>query len=137
MAKRVDRPIGIYVVTILVIISNGIFPLLMTLDAIRSNEGKVSFTIVFISLMLPTFSIAAAIWAFMGDNEGRISLLALVSLNFLWWVFLSVLSVANSENEALDGALFLVQMIRPVVFFALFWWYLTKKDVVAYYKRDL
>jgi hypothetical protein len=119
-----------------VILGYGIAPLVVGYNAIRSSEDKLPFTIVFITFLLPTFSIGAAIWAFAGDNEGRIALLATVSLTFLWWVFLSVINVANSEAEGLYGALFLMQMIRPVVLFVLFWWYLTKKDVVAYYKRD-
>jgi hypothetical protein len=135
--KRIDRPIGIYVVTILVIIGYGIFPLISTYAAISASEEKVPFTLVFISFLLPTFSIGAAIWAFAGDNEGRIALLATVSLNFLWWLFLSIGDVARSETEALNAAFLAIGMIRPVTFFVVFWWYLTKKDVVAYYRRDL
>lgn len=136
MANRVDKPIGLYVLTILVILGYGIVPLGFAYYNVRSSEGGIPFTIVFISFLLPTFSIGAAVWAFVGDNEGRISLLAIGSLNFLWWVFLSVMDVANSGAEGFYGALFFMQMIRPIVFFVLFWWYLTKKDVVAYYKRD-
>src|SRR5262245_15078241 len=97
--KQIQKPIGIYVLTILLVIGAGIFPLLVALNAIDNAEGEVSFTMVFVTFFLSAFSIFSAIWAFVGHNEGRLAVLIFVSLNFLWWTFLSLLNVANSESE--------------------------------------
>src|SRR5215213_9616410 len=112
--RKIDRPIGVYISTILIVIGYGLFPLLVAFNNIRESESRLPFTIVFISFLLPSFSIAAAIWAFAGDNEARVATLAIVSLNFLWWTFLAITSVAYSENEGFDAALLLLRMIRPV-----------------------
>jgi len=137
--KRIQRPIGVYVMTILLVFGAGILPLLhvavLIQEARQQSDIEISFTLVFVSIFLPVFSLASAIWAFVGHNEGRIAVLIFVSLNFLWWMFLALINIANSDEEILNGVLFLIGFIRPVVMFGLFWWYFTKKDVVAYYKQ--
>lgn len=138
--KRIQKPIGVYVMTILLVFGAGILPLLYVVASIQEARNQsdvdISFTLVFVSIFLPVFSLASAIWAFVGHNEGRIAVLIFVSLNFLWWTFLGILNVANSDQEELEGVLFLIGLARPVVMFSLFWWYFTKMDVVAYYKQS-
>jgi hypothetical protein len=114
-------------------------PLASVIAGIQNADGDVSFTLVFVSLLLPVFSIGAALWALSGDEAGRISLLAVVSLNFLWWLFLAVISIANSESSGeapVNLVIFVLAAIRPVAFLICFWWYLTKSDVVAYFRQS-
>lgn len=138
--KRIQRPIGVYITTILLVLGAGILPLLSVAVAIQEahkvSETDLSFIVVFISIFLPVFSIVTAIWAFTGFNKGRIAVLVFVSLNFLWFVFLGIMNVVNSGEEVRNGVVFFVGLIRPSVFFALFWWYFTKKDVLAYYHQN-
>jgi len=136
--KRIQKPISLYVITILLVLSSGILPFFGALLMISNAEVSVPFTLVFVSLLLPVFSAASAVFAFTGHNEGRIAVLACVSLNFLWWLFLAITRVANSgQAQAINGAFLVLQWIRPVIFFALFWWYFTKSDIVAYFKQEV
>jgi hypothetical protein len=135
--KKIQKPISLYVMTIVLVIFVGILPFFGVLLQITGSEDNIPFTLVFVSLLLPAFSAASAIFAYTGYNEGRIAVLTCVSLSFLWWVFWGIVKVSQSgAAEALNGAFLILGLVRPVAFFALFWWYFTKKDVVAYFKRD-
>jgi hypothetical protein len=103
---------------------------------IKIADGDVPFTIVFVSFFFTVFTAASAIWAFFGDNLGRIFLLIFVSLNVLWWMFLILGAIANSESKNLEWLNFVPKLIQPTIILVGTWWYLTKSDVVAYFKQN-
>jgi hypothetical protein len=135
--RKIQKPISLYVATILLVIFAGILPFAGIFWKISVAEVDVPFTLVFISLLLPAFSAGSAIFAFTGHNEGRIAVLICVSLNFLWWVFWGILNVANSgDAQAFNAGFLILGLVRPLIFFGLFWWYFTKKDIVAYFNQS-
>ena len=83
--KKIQKPISLYVMTIVLVIFVGILPFFGVLLQITGSEDNIPFTLVFVSLLLPAFSAASAIFAYTGHNEGRIAVLTCVSLSFLWW----------------------------------------------------
>ena len=135
--KRIQKPIGIYVMTILIFIGLGIFQLLGYWTNIQKANGETPFPIVFISLFVCVFSAAGAVWAFYGDNLARICLLIFVSLNVLWLSFLIVLTISYPpEDDKMHGVGFILLLFRPMFWLVLTWWYFTKADVVAYYRQQ-
>jgi hypothetical protein len=81
------------------------------------------------------FVAGAAVWAYLGENEGRISLLAIVSLNVLWTIFTVITYFSYSENDS-NTSLFLDILLNPIFWLVVCWWYLNLKNVVKYYKRN-
>lgn len=107
----------------------------------RQGEVETPLLIAVIFITLDVFSAAAAVWAFLGDNAGRIALLALISLNILWSLFLLVIMVSYSKPDGkgyydVNIFFFGFTLLKPLFLFCLCWWYFTRKDVIAYYKQD-
>lgn len=134
--RRISKPVGVYVLTILIFIRLGLFQFINYWVEIQRSDGDVPFSIVFISLFLSVFSAAAAIWAFYGDNLSRVVILILVSLNVLWWFFLIVSAIAYDTSEKLGWIKLLPSLIQPIFCLCVTWWFFTKSDVVAYYKQQ-
>lgn len=63
-------------------------------------------------------------------------MLVFVSLNVLWWVFLLISAIAYNESKNLEWIRLIPSIIQPVVWLGATWWYLTKRDVVAFYKQN-
>jgi MFS family permease len=136
--RRIDKPIGVYVSTFSTFFAFGILRFFDYLSEIMSANGNVSFTISVISLGLCLFTAGAAIWAFVGDNEGRIALLILLTLNFLWWILLAVDTLTTSEsseekNVALSVIFGSIIQLGTIIGC---WGFFMSKHVIEYYKRN-
>lgn len=155
MPRRISRPVSLIVVVILVIYGYGIPPFLPSLavprigilfavaalpfggsiEAFRGPDGDLPFIIVSVTLALCAFTFASALWAYSGQNEGRIAFLTIVSLNFLWWTFFVILGISNSEN-AQSTVNLVFSLVRPVIWISALWYFFTKKDILAYYHQS-
>jgi hypothetical protein len=135
--RKIKMPIGVYVCAILVFLRFGVFQFINYYTAVREANGEAALPIVIVSLGLCVFTAAAAIWALIGDNEGRISLLIMVTLNLLWALFLAtmVLSDTNAENKK-DAVLYILNWIVTSLLMVAFYWYFFSREVVAYYKQN-
>lgn len=133
--KRIQKPVGIYVVAIAVIIVLGLLQLLRYWSEFRVAE-ELPFMMAFVPLFLCLFTIASAIWLCVGDNSARITFLAFVSLNFLWWLYLVVNAISFSESEKLNSGALILTLIRPTLATGFAWWYLNTKTVVEYFKQQ-
>lgn len=131
--RRIQKPVGIYVVAIAVIIVLGFFQLFRYWIEFRNTE-ELPFIMAFIPLFLCIFTIASAVWATVGDNWSRISLLIFVSLNFLWWFYLVIMAVSYGDSKNPKTYSVLITLLRPAFVLIFCWWYLTKKEVIEYYK---
>jgi len=85
--KRIQKPIVVYVLTILIVVGYGIIPFLTafpvlgrrfifgalpfngSITMLYGPDGDASFLLVFISLFLCVFSVVAAIEAFFGSTR--------------------------------------------------------------------
>ncbi len=133
--KRIQKPVGIYVVSIAVIIILGLFQLFRYWIEFQNIKEDLPFMMVFIPLFLCIFTIASAVWATVGDNWSRIALLIFVTLNFLWWLYLVILAISYNDSKNLEFLKPLPTLIRPGLVLGFCWWYLTSKEVVQYYKQ--
>jgi hypothetical protein len=154
--KSIQKPVGIYVFAIFVIIGYGLFPLvgvfpissrevfLVTVGALPFNgsiyflhdqNGEGPFALIFSAIFLCVFTVASALWASVGHNEGRISLLIFATLNFLFWMtFVFIAIVYAPDGQAIIQLV--TSMITPPIWIGAVWWYFTKGEVVAYYKQE-
>ncbi|MEZ5429424.1 MAG: hypothetical protein R2747_24485 [Pyrinomonadaceae bacterium] len=135
MKRRISKPIGVYVLTILIFLGLGVFQFLKYFELFRNAEEDVPLTIVFISLFLAAFTAGAAVWSYFGDNAGRITLLVFVSLNVLWAVFWIITEISYQATYRESVALWF-NLGKALAWLGVYWWYFTKKSVVAYYTQD-
>jgi cation transport ATPase len=132
--RNIQKPVGIYVVSIAVIIVLGVYQLFRYWIEYQNIKEDLPFVMVFIPLLLCGFTIFSAIWATFGDNLSRISLLLFVALNFLWWLYLVLMAVSYNESENFNFLFALSTLLRPSLVLGFCWWYLTRRGVVEYYK---
>ncbi len=122
--KRVQKPVGIYVLSIAVIIVLGLFQLFRYWIEFQAIKEDLPFTMVFVPLFLCIFTIASAVWLAVGDNWSRITLLMFVSLNFLWWLYLVIVAISYGESKNFEFLYALTTLIRPALVLIFCWWYL-------------
>ncbi len=135
--KPIQKPIGVYVCTILIFVRFGLFQFINYFSAISEANGEVQLPVIVVSLGLCVFTAASAVWAFIGDNAGRISSMIFVALNLLWALFLATLALsdANKENDK-DAVLYIVNLVFTSLLLIAFFAYFMSKNVVAYYKQN-
>ncbi len=100
--KRIRKPEGVYIMALLLFLNFGVYQFINDLSAMRQSENEVPLLIAVLLISMDIFSAVAAIWVFFGDNLARISLLAIISLNMLWSVFMLILTISYAEKKA-DG----------------------------------
>ncbi len=139
--KRIRKPEGVYIMSLLLFLNFGLYQFFYDLSAMRQTENETPLIIAALLISLDVFSAATAIWAFFGDNLARILLLTFVSVNMLWSVFVLITLIANAKqnsNGFYDENIFFfgLSLLKPLFVFGLCWWYFTRKDVLAYYKQE-
>lgn len=133
--KRIRKPEGVFIISLLLFLNFGVLQFLNDFSAMRANGGETPILIAVLLISFDVFSAASAIWAFLGDNSGRIALLIFVSLSMLWSVFVLIISVSYGKFDENEFT-FLFSLLKPLFLFGLCWWYFTRNDVIAYYKQD-
>ena len=135
--RRISKPVGVYVLTILLFVRLGIFQFVKYWISFENASNNVPFTIVFVSFFLAGFTMLAVVWAYLGEELGRLALLIFVSLNVLWWFFLVISAIAYSDSQNLEWIRLIPELIQQTIWLVLTWWYFTKKHVVDYYKQNM
>lgn len=133
--KRIHKPVGIYYLTIIVFLNFGVYQFLNDFIDLRENDNETPLLIATILISLDVLSAGSAIWALIGENTGRISLLIFVTLNALWSVFVLIIAVSYRNLDS-NILLFGFSLIKPLFLLGICWWYFTDKNVIAYYKQD-
>lgn len=155
MAKRVDKPIRLYVLAILIVLAYGVMPFIsvffvssreMWLVGFRNlpfngsilvlydSDGSANVVLLFVSLLLCFFSAGSAIWAFYGDSSGRLATLIFVTLDVVWWSGIVLFAIAFSDTMGSDKLTWVFELIGPAAWLAFIWWNFTRPDMNAYYK---
>ena len=156
MARRVDKPIRLYVLAVLVVIGYGLLPLVSvfpftggfflvgprilpfngSIQFLYGPDGEAPFLLIFISLFLGIFSAASAIFAATGVREGRTATLIFVTLNFGWWNLLAALAILNSDKPGETAFQSIDYFVFPPIWFAIIWWNYFRPDIGAYYHQQ-
>ena len=135
--KRIDRPLGVYLITIYDFLVVGLIPLLILVLFLRNSNTEMSLPATMLSVGLYVLVMAFSVWACVGDNIGRWLLLSAVTLTAAMWIInaafiLSNLDLSSGEKPSVIGFI-----SRGVMALALNWWYFNRKTTVAYYKREV
>jgi hypothetical protein len=152
MAKRIDKPIRLHLITIFIVIAYGALPLISTIpfdgkylllgpiflpyngsiQTLYGRNGDVSLLLLLITLVLSFSSVASAIVAFYGVSEGRVAALIFITLNVGWWTYLvvSALIFAVDRRDMVIGAV--PELLMPPVWLAVIWWNYTRPDISAW-----
>lgn len=133
--KRIQKPIGLYILTICIFLRFGVFQFITDFTAIRDAESEIPFLIAIVLIGRNVFVAGASVWAYLGENWGRISLLVIVSLNVLWTIFNVITYFSYNEQEQ-SFAQILNILFNPIFWLVICWWYLNTKNVVEYYKQN-
>ena len=135
LMKRLEKPIGLYILTIVDFIGFGFLQALKTVQDARRSEEDISFIFIFITLFLCLFTAAAAVWAFLGDNAGRYALLALITLNILWVYGNLLIFTIENGVESKSGIEYLIAAGKGIWGFGVHFWYLMSDEVTAYFNQ--
>jgi hypothetical protein len=133
--SQIQKPVGVYILTICIFLRFGVFQFISDFNTIREAEKATPLLITIILISRNVFVAGAAVWAFLGENEGRISLLTIVSLNVLWTIFSVITYFSYSESYSNSSLIFNI-LFNPIFWLVVCWWYLNRKNVVKYYKRN-
>jgi hypothetical protein len=134
-SKRGERPIGVHIITAFDFLAVGLIPFIAAIWVGPDAEIGISVTNFVLAIGLALFTMAAAIWAWAGDNQGRLLLLALVTVT-------STLIIANNINLIIENDLegssiirLIGNIFRGLVWIGVNWWYFCRKTVIGFYKK--
>ena len=133
--RRIERPLGVYLMTAYNIVVVGIIPLLTFVLAVRNSEAESSFVLVLLTVAVYFCVMGAAVWAWSGDDMGRWISLAAVTFVALQWIVNAILALSGSDivSGGKPGVIGFIS--RGSIALALNWWYFNRKSTVAYYKQ--
>ena len=86
-------------------------------------------------LSLAIFTMAASIWAWVGDNPGRLLRLALVTLSSLIIIVNNIILMAQGVVVGPDVIKSVGNIIRGLFWIGIKWWYLNRKQTLAYFRQ--
>jgi len=132
---KIEKPLGVYILTICIFLRFGVFQLLTDYNFITDEGSSKPILIAIILLGRNAFVALAAVLAFMGENFGRIFLLAIVTLNVIWTTF-NVITFVSFNEQTYVSLSVAYNLINPFFWLIVCWWYLNKKNVVEYYKQN-
>jgi hypothetical protein len=132
--RKKEKPIGVHILTAFDFIAIGLIPAIATLWVGFGIEIEISLAWFAISLGLALLTMGAAVWAWTGDNPGRLLLLALVTVSSALIIFnnISILSADNVEGAGTIRSV--INILHGLFRIAINWWYFNLKKTIDYYK---
>lgn len=97
---KIRKPTGIFIVCGLVFLNFGLYQFIQDFMAMRNAEVETPVIITALIIGIDVLCALSAIWALLGDNAGRISMLAFLSLSMLWSVFVLIFAISKAEKDA-------------------------------------
>ena len=135
--RRIAKPLGVYILVSVDFVIFGLLPLIGVILLSRLSGIELSFGVVILPVALAVISIAACVWAWIGDNPARYLLVGIITLS-------SLLTIANSFLVLADEDLASSQKFAPMPFKYVvrgaFWigincWYFFRPSTAAYYRQ--
>jgi hypothetical protein len=133
--KRIQRPLGVYIISIYDFVVVGVIPLLTFVLALRNSDAEISFFLIVLSVGMYVVVMAAAVLACTGENLGRWLLLSSVTFAAVSWIVNASLTLSQMANETYGRPRVIGFISRGIVALAVNWWYLNRRSTIAYYKQ--
>ncbi len=134
--KRIEKPVGVYIITAFDFLFIGLVPLLLTIWLSHNQDFELPFISLILSVSLAIFIMAASVWAWIGDNPARFLLLTLVTVSSLLMVVNNVMLISAGEIEGSQKISSVGNIIRGLFWIGINWWYFSCANTVAYYKQN-
>lgn len=134
--RRIERPIGLYIIAAYDILVVGVIPLMTFVFAVRNSDEEFPFVLVLASVALYFCVMGFAVWAWSGDDTGRWLLLGVVTFVALQWIVNAILALSGSDDMGSAKPSVIGFISRGVTALAVNWWYFNRKSTVAYYKQN-
>jgi hypothetical protein len=158
MAKKVDKPIRLYVMTIFIVIAYGVLPMVSvfpftggfllvgprflpyngSFQVLYGPDGEASQFLLVMTISLCALAAGAAVMTFLGIKEARWPTLIILAFDVAWWFFLVISAILGTESgpPALELGL---QLIFPLPWLLFVWWNMTRPDIKAWldYQAEL
>jgi hypothetical protein len=132
-AVQKTRPTGVWILTIYALIFVGIAPLLLSVFMLISGNASGSVFSILLSVPISIGVITSAIGAWKGSEKARKSLLALLTLHYVFiainnYIFISSGQVPDNEQTRLWG-----RVLRGFIYPAVYIWYFNKYTTKEFY----
>ena len=127
------RPVGLQ---ILIAVDFVVFSLGQAYGVIKEAQNTSSnstFTFVLISLLVCFFSAAASVWAYVGGELARKTLLALVFVNLIWFGYELAILLTYTSLDSFKNIFGVFIIGRILLGFIANGWYLNSAEALAYY----
>jgi hypothetical protein len=134
--RKIDKPIGVYIITAFDFIAVGLVPLIAVIWLNRMTEGELSFVVLVTGIGLGVLVMAASVWAWIGDNPARYLLLGLVTISSLLLIINNVALMSSGRVVGENVIKSVGAIIRGLFWIGINWWYFNRRHVVAYYKQN-
>ena len=134
--RRIAKPIGLYIITAFDFLAVGLVPLLVVVWTARSPEVELPFFAVLISVALAIMTMAASVWALVGDNGGRYLLLGLVTLSSVLLILDNLIIISDEQETGSSTIRSISWIVRATFWIGINWWYFNRRHVVAYFKQN-
>src|SRR5580765_6364345 len=134
MAKTIDKPIRLYVMTIFIALAYGLLPLVSvfpftggfllvgpmflplngSVQVLYDANGEIPLLLLVITLCLSLSAVGAVVVTFFGIREARWPTIVLLTLDVAWWFFLVISAIMGSENAPESFRLVFELLIPPI-----------------------
>ena len=129
--RRIQRPLGIPVLCLAIILAHGGLHLLTYLQKYSIPGVEVSFFTTLITVFLFIFTFASLVWFYYGDNLARIVFLIFDTLHVIWFIYI-VFTIEETEPFYLS---YVSRLAGSLVVLGFCLVYFNKSEVIQYYKQ--
>jgi hypothetical protein len=134
--RKIDKPIGVYIITAFDFIAVGLVPLIAVIWLNRMTDGELPFVSLVTGVSLGVLVMAASVWAWMGANPARYLLLGLVTIISFLIIINNIALLASREVVGENLIKSVGAIIRGLFWIGINWWYFNRRHVVAYYQQN-
>lgn len=133
--RKIDKPLGVYIIAIFNIIAMGIIQLASFILLMRISQEEIPLFLRLLNVGLPVIIIAASVWAAAGDNAGRRLLLTAVTMLSLGIILNSLILLVSGDAAGENVIKAVGYIIRAGFWLGINWWYFMRPSTLAYYRQ--
>lgn len=134
--RRIQKPLGVYIITVFDFIFIGLVPLVGLIYLSRQPDFEMPFFAFVVTVALCVIVSASSIGAWFGDNLSRLLLLGSVTGLSLMIIYTNVRLIADGEAAGAEVIRNVGNVIRGLFWIGVNQWYFRRRSTVSYYKQN-